>query len=109
MVELDQMDGVAVGTEGEVVPQQVEQPLAMLLVSPGGKAIEGASPCPRISPALGQQGDQLRPQSVSADRNKSRRPLGKRRHPTLLGLLATVLRRRLRRNRIQRSLHSREA
>ena len=58
-VELEQIGRVAVGTERQIVLDQLEQALAMLLMPPGGEAIERATPSLPVAAALGEHGDEL--------------------------------------------------
>jgi hypothetical protein len=78
IVELDEADGVAVGTEGEIVFEEVEQALAIVLVAPGGEAIERAAPNPLVAALLFEPGDQLGAEPVAADRDEAVAAGGKR-------------------------------
>jgi len=69
-VELQEIGGVAVGAEREIVLDQVEQAPAMLLMPPGGEAIERATPSLPVAAALGEHGDELGPQPIAADRDE---------------------------------------
>ena len=70
LVVLDQACRVAVGAEGEIVFQEIEQPHAIVLVTPGSEAVERALPLPLVAAVLLQHLDQLGAQSVAADRNE---------------------------------------
>ena len=69
-VELEQIGGVAVGAEREIVLDQVEQAPAMLLMPPGGEAIERATPSLPVAAALGEHGDELGSEPIAADRDE---------------------------------------
>ena len=75
-IELDEVDRVAVRTEGQVVVDQLEQALAIKLVAPGGEAIERAVPFPLVATVFLQHGDQRGSEPVPADGNEM---LGRRR------------------------------
>ena len=48
IVELDQVRRVAVGAEREIILEQVEQSAPIVLMPPGGEAIQRALPLPLI-------------------------------------------------------------
>ena len=69
-VELEQIGRVAVGAERKIVLDQVEQAPAMLLMPPGGEAIERATPSLPVAAALGEHGDELGSEPIAADRDE---------------------------------------
>jgi len=69
-IQLQQIGGVAVGAEREIVLDQVEQAPAMFLMPPCGEAIERATPSLPVAAALGEHGDELGSEPITADRNE---------------------------------------
>jgi hypothetical protein len=69
-VEVQQIGRVAVGAEREIVLDQVEQAPAMFLMPPCGEAIERATPSLPVAAALGEHGDELGSEPITADRNE---------------------------------------
>ena len=59
IVELDEARCVAVRAEGEIVLDEIEQALAVGLMTPGGEAIERAAEGLLVAATLGQQGKEL--------------------------------------------------
>ena len=90
-IELDQIGGVAVGTERQIVLDQLEQALAVLLMPPGGEAIERATPSLPVAAALGEHGDELGSEPIAADRDEALAGLRQRRGDLRrLGLLGCL-------------------
>jgi hypothetical protein len=71
LVEFDQMRGIAIGAERQVVLDQVEQSLPMVLMAPGGEAVERSPPGLRVAAGLREHGDELGSEPVAADRDEA--------------------------------------
>ncbi|HEY8299298.1 MAG TPA: hypothetical protein VIF65_02355 [Methyloceanibacter sp.] len=67
-VELEQIGRVAVAADREIVLDQVEEAPAMLLMPPCREAIERATPSLPVAAALGEHGDELGSEPITADR-----------------------------------------